>query len=147
MCSTSANSSYSSFSASRKIRFVFLSIMQKAHIRFYANRCVLSFTFSDNRCILPPLFRVRCGKPIQNPHQGFPDRMHKIPDHSQPFTGSIAADGQCTISGSFVTLLRTVQFSAVGTLTHGSVSLRMQGERNVFLLTGAASESREEVSL
>lgn len=67
--------------------------------------------------------------------------------HSQPFTGSIAADGQCTISGSFVTLLRTVQFSAVGTLTHGSVSLRMQGERNVFLLTGAASESREEVSL
>ena len=46
-----------------------------------------------------------------------------------------------------MTLLRTVQFSAVGTLTHGSVSLRMQGERNVFLLIGAACDLQEEVSL
>lgn len=56
--------------------------------------------------------------------------------HRQPFEGTIDNSGNCMISGTLITLMRTVSFIATGTLTASSVNLHMQGERNIFELSG-----------
>ncbi|MGN0171248.1 MAG: hypothetical protein ACI39E_00525 [Acutalibacteraceae bacterium] len=57
-------------------------------------------------------------------------------EHREPFEGIIDSDGRCTFSGKLITLLRTIPFTATGKLTKAVVRLQLQGDRNVFELTG-----------
>ena len=56
--------------------------------------------------------------------------------HREPFEGKIDKAGNCRITGKLTTLLRTVTFTATGKLTAAAANLRLQGERNIFELTG-----------
>lgn len=55
---------------------------------------------------------------------------------SEPFTGSIGADGHCSITGILTTLLRKIKYTASGVITPRSVLLDLLGERNIFKITG-----------
>ncbi|MGN1046985.1 MAG: hypothetical protein ACI4QZ_00060 [Eubacteriales bacterium] len=59
-----------------------------------------------------------------------------ILEHKEPFEGTIDCAGNCRITGKLITLVRTVSFVATGKLTASAVNLQMQGERNVFELSG-----------
>lgn len=66
--------------------------------------------------------------------------------HRNPFAGTIDSCGNCTITGIFITLLRTVHYTATGTLTPAAISLQIRGERNLFDLTGTACTESEVTS-
>ena len=56
--------------------------------------------------------------------------------NTQSIRGTIATDGTCHLEGSFVTVARTVPFTATGKLCESTASLLLCGERSVFRLTG-----------
>lgn len=64
-------------------------------------------------------------------------------EHSEPFDGTIDNDGNCTICGHIVTLMRTIHYTAVGKVSESSIELSIQGERNIFRITGVAAGERE----
>lgn len=70
----------------------------------------------------------------QNEISGFLDVMN----HSEPFRGSIDANGDCEFTGHIITLMRTIEYTASGKMDEDRVSLLIQGERNVFQVTGTA---------
>ena len=56
----------------------------------------------------------------------------------EPFEGQIDESGRCSISGTLVTLMRKIHYTACGTITPCEVSLKLSGERNIFGITGCA---------
>lgn len=65
----------------------------------------------------------------------------EILDHMEPFHGTIDENGNCRISGRLMTLVRMIEYTAVGTISPESVQLTVQGERNVFKLYGKVFQS------
>lgn len=63
-----------------------------------------------------------------------------ILEHRKPFQGTIDETGQCNISGTIITLMRTVPYTAVGRIEDGTISLTVKGERNRFELLGTVCE-------
>lgn len=59
-------------------------------------------------------------------------------EHSESFRGTVDRDGNCTICGSLVTLMRTIRYTAVGKVSQKAIALSLQGERNIFEITGIA---------
>lgn len=70
-----------------------------------------------------------------------------ILNHHEPFSGTIDAFGNCRITGSFVTLMRRVMYTATGQLTESSVHLHLKGGSNIYELSGVSDPEREEFSL
>ena len=64
--------------------------------------------------------------------------MLAIMKHSEPFEGTVDAEGNCTIRGLLVTLLRRIPYTAVGTIRDGALRLSLTGERNTFEIRGTA---------
>lgn len=58
--------------------------------------------------------------------------------HLEPFEGSIDESGQCRISGTLVTLMRTIPYTATGRITAEALQLSLQGGRDRFPVTGTA---------
>lgn len=58
--------------------------------------------------------------------------------HSESFSGTVDSEGNCTIYGCLVTLMRTISYTAVGKLSQKSIALLLKGERNIFEITGIA---------
>ena len=56
--------------------------------------------------------------------------------HSEPFGGTIDSNGNCTICGQLITLMHTINYTAIGKITEKAIELSLQGERNVFKMTG-----------
>lgn len=54
--------------------------------------------------------------------------------HKEPIMGTIDAHGNCTLSGRFITLLHSVDFSADGTLHHDALQMRVRGNGCVYEL-------------
>ncbi|MGN0327059.1 MAG: hypothetical protein ACI4DW_12155 [Lachnospiraceae bacterium] len=67
--------------------------------------------------------------------------------HREPFAGTIDEAGNCSITGTIITLMRTVYFSATGRLTETSVFLRIQGERHVFELNGISDPEKGDMEI
>lgn len=55
---------------------------------------------------------------------------------SEPFSGSIEADGTCCIQGQLVTLTRTIPYQARGRITREKVDLSLTGNTGCYRLTG-----------
>lgn len=66
-------------------------------------------------------------------------------EHREPFEGTIDCAGNCRITGTLITLMRTVSFIATGQLTASAVHLQVQGERNVFELSGVSCPDGGEI--
>ncbi len=64
----------------------------------------------------------------------------KILNHSSPFKGRINIKDECTIVGSFVTLIKTVFYTASGFITDSTVDLKLNDKRNSYLLTGKINQ-------
>lgn len=64
-------------------------------------------------------------------------------EHSEPFSGTININGKCEIFGQIITLLRTIEYKAVGVITEKTVELSLQGDRNVFRIMGNAVKESE----
>lgn len=64
-------------------------------------------------------------------------------EHSEPLSGLIDGEGNCTIYGKLKTLMRTVEYTAIGKITEKAIELSMKGERNIFKITGNAVSQSE----
>lgn len=65
--------------------------------------------------------------------------------HSEPFCGVIDKDGNFEIKGKIITLMRTIEYVATGIIRPETVSLTMQGERNVLEINGVACTVEKEL--
>lgn len=65
--------------------------------------------------------------------------------HSEPLSGEIEPDGQCTISGRIRSLVRAMDYTATGTIWEGRVFLIVHTQKAVFQMTG--EEVRDETVL
>lgn len=63
--------------------------------------------------------------------------------HSEPLYGSIDRDGNCKIFGHLITLMRTIEYTAIGKISEKAIELSLRGERNVFKITGIAIPESE----
>lgn len=69
-----------------------------------------------------------------------------ILNHSEPFSGTLDSEGNCTICGRLVTLMRNISYTAIGSFDEKTIELLLQGERNKFKITGiAVSESEVDI--
>lgn len=68
-----------------------------------------------------------------------------ILEHREPFEGTVDDAGNCRIVGTLITLLRTISFIATGKLTTSAVHLQVQGDRNVFELSGISCPKKGEI--
>ncbi len=67
--------------------------------------------------------------------------------HCEPFCGTIDTDGNCTFSGTLITLMRTVHYTASGVITHVSLNLLLRDERHTFQISGSACPIAKEQSV
>lgn len=67
-----------------------------------------------------------------------------ILNHTQPFTGEVDERGNCKISGTFITLVRTVPYIATGQISDTALTLDLSGDRNHFKLSGSVCPEEEE---
>lgn len=64
-------------------------------------------------------------------------------EHSESFSGTVDSNGNCTICGCLVTLMRTISYTAVGKISRKAIKLSLQGERNIFEITGISVPESE----
>lgn len=64
-------------------------------------------------------------------------------EKSEPLYGSMDSNGNCKIYGRLITLMRTIEYTAVGKITEESIELSFYGERNIFKITGTAIPESE----
>lgn len=62
-----------------------------------------------------------------------------VMNHSEPFHGTIDSDGVCHIEGTIVTLLRTVNYTATGSINEDGVRLFVVAANHTFEVTGEAT--------
>lgn len=55
---------------------------------------------------------------------------------SEPLSGEIEPDGQCTISGRISSLVRAMDYTATGTIWDGQVFLIVHTQKAMFQMTG-----------
>ncbi len=72
------------------------------------------------------------------------DGWLEIMNHREAFEGVIDENGNCKISGVFVTLIHSVPYTAAGIISDDTVSLKLWDSRNTFELSGTAVESELE---
>ena len=68
-----------------------------------------------------------------------------ILEHSRPFDGEINSAGECQISGSIVTLLRTFSYTAAGKIDENAIHLFLKGDRDTYEIIGAACTKKEDI--
>lgn len=61
--------------------------------------------------------------------------------HTEPFEGTIDTEGNCKLFGKMITLIRTVSYEAVGTITPDSLMLSIVDGRHVLNITGTVCQS------
>ena len=64
-------------------------------------------------------------------------------EHAEAFNGTVDSDGNCTICGCLVTLTKTISYTAVGKVSPKTIALSLQGDRNIFEITGIAVPDNE----
>ena len=70
--------------------------------------------------------------------------MLDILNHIEPFSGTIEENGDCRIHGRMITLVRNIEYTAVGKISPEFIQLTMRGERNTFELHGCRIPEKEE---
>jgi hypothetical protein len=65
---------------------------------------------------------------------------------TEPLHGEIDSDGACTLRGKLKTLMREINYIATGRVGAQTLELTVQGESNVFQITGTAYAGKEEAN-
>lgn len=66
--------------------------------------------------------------------------------HREPFEGSIDENGNCSFSGTLVTLMSTIPYTASGQITPELLELSLKGGQNLFPITGSVLQDAEAVT-
>ncbi|MGN1404186.1 MAG: hypothetical protein ACI4XB_07685 [Ruminococcus sp.] len=61
-----------------------------------------------------------------------------VMEHENPFHGTVDAKGNCEISGTLKTLLRSVAYQGTGFLDSKEITLCLEIKKRTLLLTGTA---------
>ncbi|MGN0529209.1 MAG: hypothetical protein ACI4IE_08755 [Eubacterium sp.] len=56
--------------------------------------------------------------------------------HKEPFTGEMSKDNGCIIDGYLMTLMKTISYTATGTISDESLELEVFCGKNKFHITG-----------
>ncbi|MGM9653508.1 MAG: hypothetical protein ACI3XP_07720 [Eubacteriales bacterium] len=59
-----------------------------------------------------------------------------ILNHCEPFDGTIDDGGNCKLSGRIITLMRTINYEATGTITPDSLELSITDDRHILKIIG-----------
>ena len=62
----------------------------------------------------------------------------EILNHRNPVSGKILKNGQCEFAGILVSLMRKLQYTAIGNFDSHSIQLLLKGEKNSYQLYGTA---------
>ena len=57
--------------------------------------------------------------------------------HTEPIKGTVDESGHCSFTGKLITLLRAIDFTAVGTISGDVISFRLTGNYGVYQLIGS----------
>lgn len=56
--------------------------------------------------------------------------------NTEPIEGSVDEDGRCSLKGRFITLMKSVDFTADGTIDIDTMRLAVKGDRGCYEITG-----------
>ncbi|MGN1084220.1 MAG: hypothetical protein ACI4QX_04405 [Lachnospiraceae bacterium] len=76
-------------------------------------------------------------------HDGTVNGTLSLLGHTEPFRGIINDNGECRINGKLITLMQTIEYNAIGTITGDTLQLFIQGGGNVFEVTGILHAEEE----
>ena len=63
--------------------------------------------------------------------------------NTEPIEGTVEADGSCSLKGKFVTLMRSVDFTADGTIDYDALRLAVKGSSGYYKMLGALRRAKE----
>ena len=63
--------------------------------------------------------------------------------HTEPIEGTVDESGKCSLKGKIVTLLRTIDFSADGSINYDALRLSIKGESSIYEMIGALRAQEE----
>lgn len=66
------------------------------------------------------------------------DGFLSLLNSTQPCHGKLGTDGQCSLHGKIVTLLKEIVYEATGYIREGEIVLWLQSEKNTFQMKGIA---------
>ena len=62
----------------------------------------------------------------------------------QAFYGRVMSDGSCDLYGKIITFMRTIEYTAQGSVNSNQLHLELQSKQNHFALNGTGRPLREE---
>ena len=81
---------------------------------------------------------IRQGKLLAVTRQNQISGTIEILEHTEPFEGSIEADGTCKIKGCLTSLMKKLEYVALGKVTPTAIKLMMHSENSSFKISGDA---------
>ena len=82
-------------------------------------------------CLTVPL-GDRSGTLLLREKKSCVDGYIDVMNRKNPFTGIIADDGRLVLSGAVSTLMNTVNYTAMGTVGGGKISLKLRTDSGVY---------------
>ncbi|MGM9680718.1 MAG: hypothetical protein ACI3XR_04345 [Eubacteriales bacterium] len=67
-----------------------------------------------------------------------------ILNHNEPFEGTVDEDGNCSFTGKIVTLMRTIQYQAIGKILPNEISLTIRDGHHTIKITGNPIKDTKE---
>lgn len=67
--------------------------------------------------------------------------------HKESFEGTIDSNGNCKIIGKIITLMRTIDYEAIGKILPDSLSLLIKDDRHILEITGDAQTKERNKSI
>ena len=72
------------------------------------------------------------------------DGWLRLLGHQEPFYGRVMSDGSCDLYGKIITFMRSIEYTAQGSVNSNQLHLELQSKQNHFALNGTGRPLREE---
>lgn len=66
--------------------------------------------------------------------------------HTEPIEGTVDNDGKCSLKGRFITLIKSVNFTADGRFYYDALQLSLKGDRGEYEISGHIRNQEERES-
>ena len=85
----------------------------------------------------------RIGSAVVRIHENKVSGILTLLNRTEHFTGSVAQDGTCRLSGKLISLMREIPFEAQGSITAQDLELTLYAARGSYTLTGIRTDVRQ----
>ena len=99
-----------------------------------------------NICMKTPI-GVRIGTMHLSSLAGVLDGKLSVLNHMVPISGEADVYGNCRLSGSLITLMQTIPFTAKGKISRHAVSLQLCSDQGEFELNGVEAAMSTECAI